>query len=77
MMGRLDWFRLLLNIWLLVSGGQTKQIKMINLDSRAQTDFPSQQDPYTKSATLVPTEKLSTLPQRFVLCLRKAFLYFV
>ena len=79
MMGRLDGFRLLLNICLLISGGQAdqagqaKQIKMINLDRRAQIDFPSDQDPYTTLATLVPSEKLSTLPQRFVLCLREAY----
>ena len=66
----LEGFSLVATMCLLVSGGQARQMRMINLDNRADDEFPSHQDRYTKSATLISNDQLNVLPPRFVLCLR-------
>ena len=62
---------LVLMMCLLISRGQMKQVKMINLDNRAGDQFPSNESHYTKSATLISNGQLRVLPAEFTLCLRQ------
>ena len=66
----LEGFTLIVTMCLVVSRGQTRQMRMIHLDNRAEDEFPSHQDRYTKSASLIPNDQLNVLPPSFVLCLR-------
>ena len=68
-MKRFECFSLLIIMWLLMKG-QSKQMKMIHLDNRADDEFPSEQERYTKSATLISNDQLNILPPEFILCLR-------